>query len=124
MTRRYERYNLAEFARLYYEEELSSDMCAEIMNVKPWNLRNAVKKHGVVLRNHSEAQLLAYKKGRKIPPNPEIPIDWGTFRHHYYNLGETYVEIAHLFGISAQTLQERATEEGYKSRRDIRRPGH
>lgn len=122
MRKRYERYDLAEFARLYYEEELSSDMCAARMNVDPWNLRNAVKEHGLVLRTHSEAQILAYSKCRKVTPIPESPIDWDVFRHHYYNLNETYVEIAPLFGISPTTLQARAIERGYLSRRAVRRP--
>lgn len=121
MRKRYERYDLAEFARLYYEEELSSDMCAARMNVDPWNLSKAVKEHGLVMRTHSEAQFLAYRKGRKTPPNPKIPIDWKIFRHHYYDLGETYAEVSPLFNMSAEGLQTRAVERGYKSRRSVRR---
>ncbi len=122
MRKRYERYDLGEFARLYYEEELSERLCADIMGIDERNLWDAAKRHGMVLRTHSEAQLLAYRKNRKFPPNPEASIDWELFRHHYYNLGETYAEIAPLLGMSPAGLQTRAVQKSYISRRAVPRP--
>jgi t-SNARE complex subunit (syntaxin) len=60
--------NETKIIRMYTSENKSTYEIAEHMSTYPNKIRRILKRHGVSLKTHSEAQKAALKKGRAVHP--------------------------------------------------------
>ena|SRR3989344_9381070 len=102
------------FDVLYYETRLPIKDVARIMEISQSTLFvNVTKNYGRVLRNTSEAHLVAMEEGRWKYPNDPFEIDWDRFKQLRKD-GKTFLEIGKEIGyVQGNKIAEMARKEGY-----------